>query len=50
MERPSNLIIAFVLAIASVFAIFALGRIVVFVFPPTETEIESQDSFLIEEQ
>ena len=49
MERPSNLIIAFVGAIASAFVIFALGRIAVFVLPPTETGVESQDSFLVEE-
>lgn len=49
MERPSNLIIAFLLAFASVFVIFALGRIAVFVFPPTDSEIEVEDSYLIEE-
>ena len=49
MKRPSNLIIAFILAIASIFAIFALGRIAVFVFPPTDSEIEVEDSYLLEE-
>ena len=49
MKRPSNLIIAFIGAIASVFVIFALGRIAVFVFPPTDSEVEVEDSYLLEE-
>lgn len=47
MKRPSNLIIAFILAFASIFIIFALARMVTVFFSPTETELE--DSYLIEE-
>lgn len=45
MERPSNLIIAFVLAIAGLFFAFALGRMAVFVFPNTDNEVEVESDF-----
>ena len=45
MKRPSNLIISFVLAIASIFLIFALGRIAVWIFAPPETKIEVEEDF-----
>ena len=40
MQRPSNLIIAFVLAIASVFIAYALSRLVFKAIAPPEIEIE----------
>ena len=49
MKRPSNLILAFVGGIATIFFIFALGRIAVFVFPPTNSEVEVENNYLIEE-
>lgn len=45
MKRPSNLIIAFIVAIAGIFFIFAFGRILLFVLPPTETEVEIESDF-----
>jgi hypothetical protein len=45
MERPSNLIIAFILAIAGSFFAFALGRIALFVFPNNDTEVEIESDF-----
>ena len=44
MKRPSNLIIAFILAIAGIFLAFGLGRMAVFVFSTPETEIEKDDN------
>ena len=40
MKRPSNLIIAFVVAIASVFFAYALSRMFFRLFAPPEIEIE----------
>ncbi|MGF1591162.1 MAG: hypothetical protein ACFCU7_18315 [Pleurocapsa sp.] len=40
MKRPSNLIIAFILAIASVFLAYALSRMFLRVIAPPEIEIE----------
>ena len=40
MQRPSNLIIAFVLAIASVFIAYALSRLFFRAIAPPEIEIE----------
>jgi hypothetical protein len=40
MNRPSNLIIAFILAIASVFLAYALSRMLFRVIAPPEIEIE----------
>ena len=40
MKRPSNLIIAFILAIASIFLAYALGRIFIRIVAPPEIEIE----------
>lgn len=45
MKRPSNLIITFILAIAGIFVIFALGRIAVWVFSPPETEVELEEDY-----
>lgn len=45
MKRPSNMIIAFILALAGIFFAFALGRIVLFVFPNTDSEIEVESDF-----
>ena len=40
MKRPSNLIIAFILAIASIFLAYALGRMFFRIIAPPEIEIE----------
>lgn len=40
MKRPSNLIIAFILAIASIFLAYALSRMFFRVIAPPEIEIE----------
>ena len=40
MQRPSNLIIAFVLAIASVFIAYAISRLFFRTIAPPEIEIE----------
>ena len=40
MKRPSNLIIAFILAIASIFFAYALGRMFFRIIRPPEIEIE----------
>ena len=40
MQRPSNLIIAFVLAIASVFIAYALSRLIFRAVAPPEIEVE----------
>ena len=40
MQRPSNLIIAFVLAIASVFIAYALSRLFFRAIAPPEIEVE----------
>lgn len=40
MQRPSNLIIAFVLAIASAFLAYAFGRLIFRAISPPEIEIE----------
>ena len=40
MKRPSNLIIAFILAIASIFLAYALGRMFFRIISPPEIEIE----------
>lgn len=45
MKRPSNLIITFILALAGIFVIFALGRIAVWVFSPPENEVEVEEDF-----
>jgi len=45
MKRPSNLIIAFVLAIAATFFAFAIGRIALRVFLPSN-EIEIEENYL----
>lgn len=45
MQRPSNLIIAFVMAIAGIFLFFVLGRIALFILPDSDTEIEVESDF-----
>lgn len=40
MQRPSNLIIAFILAIASAFLAYAFGRLFFRAIAPPEIEIE----------
>lgn len=40
MQRPSNLILAFVFAIASVFIAYALSRMFFRIISPPEIEIE----------
>lgn len=40
MKRPSNLIIAFILIIAATFVAYAMGRILLRVFEPTNIELE----------
>lgn len=45
MKRPSNLIIAFIMAIAGAFLVFALGRMALFIFPDTDTEVEIESYF-----
>ena len=40
MKRPSNMIIAFVSALAGIFLIFAVGRIALTLLSPPEIEIE----------
>ena len=40
MKRPSNLIIAFILAIASVFIVYALSRMLFRTIAPPEIEVE----------
>lgn len=45
MKRPSNLIIAFILALVGIFFAFALGRIALFIFPNTDTEVEVESDF-----
>lgn len=49
MKRPSNLIITFVLSIASVFIVFALGRMAIAFLSPTDTETELENTYLLEE-
>ena len=43
MQRPSNLIIAFTLAIASAFLAYAFGRLFFRAIAPPEIEIEVED-------
>ena len=40
MKRPSNMIIAFISAIAGIFLIFAVSRITLTLLSPPEIEIE----------
>ena len=40
MKRPSNMIIAFISALAGIFLIFAVGRIALRLLSPPEIEIE----------
>lgn len=40
MKRPSNLIIAFILAIVSIFLAYALSRMFFSIITPPEIEIE----------
>lgn len=40
MQRPSNLILAFILAIASAFLAYAFGRLMFRAISPPEIEIE----------
>ncbi|MEM7592714.1 MAG: hypothetical protein AAF383_14540 [Cyanobacteria bacterium P01_A01_bin.83] len=42
MKRPSNLILLFILAIASTFLAYALGRIIFRVIAPPEIEIKKE--------
>ena len=46
MQRPSNLIIAFVLAIASAFLAYAFGRLLFRAVAPPEIDIEDYESQL----
>ena len=46
MQRPSNLIIAFVLAIASAFLAYAFGRLLFRAIAPPEIEVEDYESQL----
>ena len=47
MQRPSNLILAFILAIASVFLAYAVSRMFFRIIAPPEIEIqEDYDSLL----
>ncbi len=43
MKRPSNLIIAFIMAIAGIFLAFALGRVAIYVFSSPEAEVEIEE-------
>ncbi len=45
MKRPSNLIIAFVLAIAGAFLLFAVGRMTVWFLSPPATEVEIEPDY-----
>lgn len=47
MKRPSNLIIAFILAIASIFLAYALGRMFFRIISPPEIEIEEDFESLL---
>lgn len=42
MKRPSNLIIAFILAIASIFLVYAASRMLFRIIAPPEIEIEEK--------
>lgn len=45
MKRPSNLIIAFIVAIASVFLAYAMSRIFFRVIAPAENELEIEENY-----